>query len=199
MNHNVETLKDSLLQLLKVEKEPVSIGDISDILGSSAGILLVIVLATPMCLPFANIPGLAQAVSLAMGVIFYRYMVGKDNLWLPEKVKKTTLTNENLKKICNFLIKYIGKLEKYMHPRILFLTSQNFRKLLYLFCILMLLILSLPLVIPLTNFFPGLAVLLITFGIMQRDGCFVIAGLTTGVLGLLFIIYIITFGIKLVM
>ena len=198
MSHNVNTLKDSLYKLHSLDEPKVSIGDISDLLGPSAGILLVIVLATPMCLPFANIPGIAQAVSLAMVMIFYRYLNGHDHIWLPEKVKRTSLSNENLKKICNFLIKYIGKLEKFMHPRILFLTNEHSKKFLYIFCILMVTILALPLVIPLTNFFPGLAILLINFGIMQRDGYLVIAGLTTGILGTLFIIYVIIFGINLI-
>ncbi|HCR85913.1 MAG TPA: hypothetical protein DIV86_04475 [Alphaproteobacteria bacterium] len=199
MKHDIENLKDNLLKLTEIQEQQVSIGDIADRLGASAGVLLAIVLATPMCLPFANIPGIAQAVSVAMGIIFLRYIQGKDTIWLPEKVRKTSLTNQNLKKICSFLLKSISKIEKFLHPRMLFLTSNASLKLLYSFCILMVIILALPLVIPLTNFFPGLAILLINFGIMQRDGYIIISGLITGVAGILFIAYVIIWGMRLVM
>jgi hypothetical protein len=198
MSKNVATLKEDIKKLSKIDKEQISIGDISDNLGASAGVLLAIILATPMCLPFANIPGIAQAVGVALAVIFYRFIIGKDHVWLPKRVSDTKISKENLNKISEFLIKYLNKSEKYLKPRLTYLTSETSLKFLNGFCIFMVFILVLPLVIPLTNFFPGLSLILINFGIIQRDGYVVLAGILTGIFSVIFIAAVIIFGFNLV-
>lgn len=198
MSFTLSTLKQNVENLLSMEGEEFTVKQISNNLGASAALIMGIILATPMCLPFANIPGLAQIVSLAMGIIFFRLFLGKDELWLPEKVNQAKIKRDGLHKICNFLLKWIDKSGRVFKPRLQIFTSEIAQKLLYLFIIFLAFVLALPLIIPFTNFLPAIAILIITFGIINQDGLLTIFGIIIGVISTIFAFFILFLGVEVV-
>lgn len=199
MSFTLSTLKENVENLLSMDGEEFTVKQISNNLGASAALIMGVILAAPMCLPFANIPGLAQIVSLAMGIIFFRLFLGKKELWLPKKVNQAKVKRDGLHKICNFLLKWIDKSGKVFKPRMQIFTSEIAQKILYLYIIFLAFILALPLVIPFTNFLPAIAILIITFGIINQDGLLALVGIIVGVISTIFAFFILYLGVEVVL
>jgi len=76
---------------------------------------------------------------------------------------------------------HIRKAESIVKPRMLALSTPIFRRIIGFFCFIFSASVLLP--VPLSNFIPGMGVLIASFGLLSRDGMFIILGLTIGCFG----------------
>ena len=77
---------------------------------------------------------------------------------------------------------YIRKVERILRPRLLFMTSDIAKRIIGVFVLLFSSFILLP--IPLSNFVPGLGVLIISFGLLGKDGLVIILGIVVGGFGM---------------
>ncbi len=77
---------------------------------------------------------------------------------------------------------YIRKVERILRPRLLFMTSPFADRIVGFFVLLFSSFVLLP--IPLSNFIPGLGVLVISFGLLGKDGLVILLGIFIGISGI---------------
>jgi hypothetical protein len=158
-------------------------------LGGRAYLLLVLLLSMPFITPIP-IPGLSTPFGLAIALIAFRLSLGQRPL-LSKKLQRKVLPAGFLAKLFTFAEKVLRFFEKFLRPRVTFLTDTPL--LVQLHAVLMLLAslaLLLPLPIPFSNSFPAWTILLLAAGLLERDGLFILAGYLVFVGGVFFFIFL---------
>jgi hypothetical protein len=167
----------------------VTLREVLYTLGDRGYLLLVLLLALPFITPIP-LPGLSTPFGLAIALIALRLSLGQRPL-LPKKLQRKELPAGFIGKLFGVAEKVLRFLEKFLRPRVTFLTDTP--RLVQLHAVLMLLAavaLLLPLPIPFTNSFPAWAILLLAAGLLERDGVFILAGYLVFVLGVLYFVFL---------
>lgn len=137
---------------------------------------MLFILALPCAIPFLY--GVPQVVSLPMLALTLQMLAGRNEPWLPEKFGTRKIDKAGLTRMSGFGRKWFGWLERISHPRLTFLTGKSMERLVALFLTAFAASIMVPL--PLTNSTPAIAVAVVAFGLMARDGILVILGSILG-------------------
>jgi hypothetical protein len=155
----------------------MTLGELEEILQGRGFGLFLLILALPFLSPIA-IPGLSVPFGIVILFVGLRIAMGRKPA-LPGFILRRQIKYSVLEKIIGFGLKISTKLEKVVKPRMHFL--QRWPGMINLIGLGiasggLLLALPLPPVIPLSNTIPALGVLLLTAGMIERDGLLVLAG-----------------------
>jgi len=168
---------------------PITLREVIYLLGGRAYLLLVLLLALPFITPIP-LPGLSVPFGLAIALISLRLSLGQ-RPWLSKKLQRKVLPAGFIEKIFRVAEKVLRFLEKFLRPRITFLTdTQLLRQLHAVLMLAAALALLLPLPIPFTNSFPAWTILLVAAGLLERDGAFVVAGYVVFAAGVLYFVFL---------
>lgn len=167
----------------------VTLREVIHVLGGRAYTLLMLLLALPFVTPIP-IPGLSTPFGLAIALIALRLSLGQRPL-LPIKLQRRELPAGFFGKLFSVAEKVLRFLEKFLRPRLTWLTDTALLRQLHAVLVLVAaLALLLPLPIPFTNTFPAWTILLIAAGLLERDGGFVLAGYLVFIAGVLYFIFL---------
>lgn len=139
--------------------------------------LFLLILALPCCIPFLY--GLPQIVALPLMFVSGQVLLGRRVPWLPGKLGTRTVSAEGLGTLSRRARPWLKRLEAVSRPRLAALTRAPADRLVGL----ALLLFSASILVPLpgTNTVPGLAVVIVAMGLLQRDGILVLVGAALGV------------------
>ena len=137
---------------------------------------MLFILALPCAIPFLY--GVPQVVSLPMLALTLQMLSGREEPWLPNKFGQRMINKASLERTSRFGRKWFGWLEVISHPRLTFLTGKSMERVVALFLTAFCASILVPL--PLTNSTPAIAVAIVAFGLMARDGILVILGTLLG-------------------
>ena len=152
------------------DDEPMSIKSVLDKLDGRAFGLLLFAIAVPNCIP--NIPGISTIFGLLLIAPGMQMIFGSGKVWLPKQISERKFDPRSIKTGIEKAIPILQKLEKFIRPRLEFLTVKPFTILLGIEVLILAGILILP--IPFANMVPGLAVAMIALGLLQKDGLLVL-------------------------
>lgn len=183
-------LSEELADLrVRAGERPITLREVIVLLGGRAYLLLVLLLALPFITPIP-IPGLSTPFGLAIALIALRLSLGQ-RPWLSKKLQRKELPAGFIAKVFRFAEKVLLFLEKFLRPRLTFLTDTPLLRQLHAVLILVAaLALLLPLPIPFTNSFPAWTILLVAAGLLERDGAFVLAGYAVFAAGVLYFVFL---------
>ncbi|MDX0619326.1 exopolysaccharide biosynthesis protein [Sinorhizobium medicae] len=145
-------------------------------IGEQGFLLLCALLTLPFLIP-VSIPGVSTVFGAA--IILISLAITLNRLpWLPKRILDREIETEKLVPTLRKGAALVSKLDRYVRPRLNFLTEST---LMNRFNGLMIMaggvLLMFPLgLIPLSNTLPGIAILLLSVGIIQRDGLMVAGG-----------------------
>lgn len=185
-----ETLEKKI-EILQNEIESVEVFSIAEILRILSGKgrpFLLILLSLLFCQPI-QIPGLSTPFGLAIALIGLRMVFGK-GIWLPKRLLSKKISTHLLKKVIQKTLATIGKVKSWVHPRLDWVChSTVMQKLNGVMIFILGLILALPLPIPFSNLTIAWSIFLISLGILEDDGIFVLLG---------YLLFLITFVVILI-
>ena len=167
----------------------VTLREVIYTLQGRAYLLLVLLLALPFITPIP-LPGLSTPFGLAILLIAARLSLGQKP-WLSMKLQRKELPAGFLRKLFAVAERVLRLLEKFLRPRLTFVTDTPL--LAQLHAVLMLLAalaLLLPLPIPFTNSFPAWTILLLAAGLLERDGLFILGGYLVFIAGVFYFIFL---------
>jgi len=196
--HKTSNLKEGMEVLLEKSQrqEAVAIREILEILSGNGRVLILIFLSLPFCQPL-QIPGLSIPFGLAVTFIGLRMAFGK-HVWLPKNILLKNVPSVTVQKIAQKGLKLIKKLTPFIHSRFNWLCEHEIMQVCNSLLLAILgVILALPLPIPLTNLSAGWAIFLISIGLLENDGVFILVGYFIALLTILSII-LLAFSIKLI-
>jgi hypothetical protein len=183
-------LSEELAELrVRAGERAITLREVIYVLGGRAYLLLVLLLTLPFITPIP-VPGLSTPFGLAIALIALRLSLGQRPL-LPKKFQRKELPAGFIGKVFTVAEKILRFLEKFLRPRLTFLTDTPLlRQLHAVLMLLAALALLLPLPIPFTNSFPAWAILLLAAGLLERDGVFILAGYVVFAAGVLYFIFL---------
>lgn len=171
------SLSETLLRVrAALTGERVTLGELLALIGEQGLLLFVMFLMVPFLLP-VSIPGVSTVFSFV--VIFVGAGIVSNRLpWLPRRLLAHALPVTSLMPALDRAVALTRRIDRVIGPRLLVLThGPTFNRLNGFMLILGGVLLLFPLgLVPFSNTLPGVAVLLLAAGLLQRDGVFVLLG-----------------------
>lgn len=178
----------------QIPDDGLTLKEFLDIIGEEGQLFSCIVLTGPFLLPI-SIPGSSIPFGLAICLICLSIMFN-GHIILPGRISSYKISRKNIEQILNGIIPIMRRIEKYINPRCLVLSSgpkiDKINAVAIAFCSLLL---TLPLPIPLTDFLPAYSIVFLALGSLECDGYLILTGygllvtttvyfILTGLLGL---------------
>jgi hypothetical protein len=173
----------SILEALPhaVAGDRISFGDLVDAFEQRAYGPLIVVFAAPNMLPVA-LPGISAVLGAPLILLTAQLMLGRRRPWLPGFLRRRSLARGTFEGMVARLVPRLRRIEAWVAPRLLVLTGILGKRLIGALGLLLALIIMLP--VPFGNAVPGLALVVMSVGLLGRDGLAVLAGGLIGVAGL---------------
>jgi len=171
-------LSDDLRELLQEARgRSLTIGELEQILQGRGFALFILLMSLPFCFPVA-LPGLSIPFGVVIMLLGLRIGMGQKPS-LPAFILRREVKYSVLEKIVSFGLKLTTKMEKVARPRMEFLRkSPGMINLIGVGISSggIQLLVPFPPVVPFTNMIPAISIVLLTAGMIERDGVFVLAG-----------------------
>ena len=160
-------------------RERVSVQDLFAALGDRALAALLFIFAVPNIIP--SPPGLSTVLGVPLLFLSTQLLLGR-KAWLPVLVARRSMARADFEGLLSRVLPWLERAEKLLKPRFSGLALPPMEYLVGLVCLTLAVILVLP--IPLGNIPPAFAIALMALGILERDGVWVLAGLSVTFLSL---------------
>jgi hypothetical protein len=163
--------------LQNVEREangmPIRLERLVDVLRERGNAVAIVLLAAPFI--FLPVPGVSTAfgvvmLGLSLGVMF------SSKPWMPGFVRRREISPSLLTKITGGTRWVLGKTQRFVRPRMQWMTHQRLHWLAGLSLVLCTIAFALPLPIPLNNAPPAIGLVLLALGLAERDGLLTLVG-----------------------
>jgi hypothetical protein len=179
---------------LSQRNDTISIGEFVSLLGDRSFALVILLFALPNAIPVPGIPGFSTLTGVPIMLIALQIALGRDTIWLPEKIRRKQFSQAFLRKIVDKSLPVLLWIEKWLHPRLVFLCEGWSERLIGLLVVVLAGILALP--IPGGNFLPGASILLLSLALLEKDGWLASAGVIFSVCSIVFMYKVIVFVIS---
>lgn len=167
------------------ETKTLRVGDLLDALHERAFGMAILIFILPNSLPMPGIPYVSMVTGIPICLFALQMLFGMSRPWLPHRIARREIPQRRIRLVWKKILPAFVRVEKFVRPRHLALTSQFAERLLALVILVLAIILTLP--IPAGNLLPAWAIALLALGLMERDGRLVIAGLIGSVVALAWI------------
>jgi hypothetical protein len=152
----------------------LTLGELVVLLGDMGNGILIILfcLIFMQPIPFPGISTPIGAVIIILATLQYFRKAPK----IPQRFQKYVIPQKALHKVSEVARKLWSRIERFLHPRMFFLTKAPvFRFINLSLIIISALFLALPLPIPFSNTVPAVVILLVSFAQLEDDGVLVLA------------------------
>ena len=139
-------------------------------------------------------PPFPSIISIPLVLFSLQMMIGYKSPKLPKKFSAITVKRSVVATLIRKASPYIGKIERILRPRIIFMTTPLAERIIGFFIFAFSSFILLPM--PLSNFIPGIGILIISFGILGKDGLVIIGGILTGLIGIAISISTVILGVE---
>lgn len=173
-----------------IQGETVTLKELMEKAGRE-GMLIICALATlPFLIPI-SIPGVSTVFGAAIVLIACALLL--DRLpWLPRRIHEKELDAHKLIPALRKGVKLVSRIDKVLKPRVLPLTASALLRINSMAIVFGGVLLMAPFgLIPFSNTAPAVAILLLTVGMIQRDGLFVLLGYAALVATLIYFSFLI--------
>lgn len=163
-------------------KEAMTVGEIKNALHERGFGILMAIAALPICLPVPVPPGYTTFFSIPLFIFSVQMTLGMQAPWLPLWIEKRSISRSNLEKIVTKANPWLKRIENRMQPRMTYISVHTWERIIGIFSFVFALSIALP--IPLTNFPPGWGILVMSLGLLNRDGVTILIGMIIGTIGI---------------
>lgn len=160
----------------RIRGRSVTLRELIAAIGEQGLLLLCALLCLPFLIP-VSIPGVSTVFGGAILLVSVSITLNRLP-WLPKKILDREMDTEKLIPALQKGVKLVSRIDPYVKPRLTGLTSggvaARFNGIVLIFSAILLMAPLGP--IPFSNTLPGVAILLLSIGMVQRDGVFVLLG-----------------------
>jgi hypothetical protein len=154
-------------------RERIAMADIRDAMGDRAFGALMFVFAAPNTLP-VNAPGVSVVLGIPLLFLSLQLLVGFPVPWLPRALVQRTVPRERFARVMQYVVPWMRRAEKLSRPRWAWLAVGPAERFIGLWCAVLSIVLILP--IPFGNMGPGIALCVLAFALLERDGKAAVTG-----------------------
>jgi len=193
LNGNIEfqdtsaSLGETLRQLIDgIKGQSVTLRELMDAVGEQGLLLICAVASLPFLIP-VSIPGVSTVFGAAIILISLAIMANRLP-WLPKKILDRKLDTQKLVPALEKGVNIVSRLDRFLKPRLSALTTGRLVNRMNGLAIAVAgVLLMFPLgLVPFSNTLPGIAILLLSTGMIQRDGLIVLGGYVFNVITVIY-------------
>jgi hypothetical protein len=182
----------------KIPDDGITLEEFLDIIGERGLFMSCMILTAPFLLP-VSIPG--SSIPFGTAIFLLSIRIGFNSpILIPKRFMNLHISKRDLDLILNEILNILTPLEKIIKPRFKILVDSNrikhFNGVILSFGAVLLVI---PIIAPLGDFFPSYGILFISLGYLEHDGYLVLAGYVTVIATAIYYILIFAIGIKIVL
>lgn len=167
-----------------VEKTPgdrIPLGDVLHAIGDRGFGPIILALALVVVSPFGGIPAIPTLFALILTLVAVQLLIGRDSLWLPDRVHRTCIPGEKLRGGIGWLRPVARRLDRWFGDRLRPLTAEPVRRAAALAVVVLCLVVPPLEFVPFAALIPMTAIALFGLAITLRDGIvMVVAFAATG-------------------
>lgn len=163
-------------------RERISIGDLLSVMGDRAIGALMLIFALPNVLPTP--PGTSAILGTPLVILAAQLMLGMKP-WLPRFAVQRSMARADFAALVGRAGPWLAPAERLLRPRLEILVRPPAEFAVGAVCLLLATILVLP--IPLGNILPALAICILSFAIIEKDGLWGILGLIVAALSVVLV------------
>lgn len=156
--------------------------------------LLMVIFILPLAVPFPYPPGFPTLMVLPVLIFSIQMMLGMDSPWMPKWLEKKSIDRVTLAKVIEKGAPMLRKVEKLMRPRFTFAASPSGERFIGFCSVIFALMIASP--IPLGNLVPAIGILVMSLGLLSKDGITIILGIIIGSIGTLIALLVLIYGVK---
>lgn len=180
-NNNRPTSEYLALVVVENKNETMTIGDLKRLLHERGFGILMAIAALPLCLPIPVPPGYTTFFSIPLFIFSIQMILGMSAPWLPIWLENKEIKRTSLEKLVAKANPWLKKIEHRMQPRMTYISIRTWERIIGIFAFVFALSIALP--IPMTNFPPGWGILIMSLGLLSKDGLTIIIGMIIGTIG----------------
>ena len=158
----------------------ISIRHLVRAIGDNSFATIILVVAVLLVSPISGIPFTPTLGALTILLITAQALTGRRHLWLPGFMMRRSISAARLRRGLQSLRRPAGWMDRYSRARLGILSSGPFRLLGYLAAATLALSWPMLEILPFITSFSAGAVAMLMFGIVTRDGAYIIAGYAQG-------------------
>ncbi|MDP2409752.1 MAG: exopolysaccharide biosynthesis protein [Pseudolabrys sp.] len=148
----------------------VSVGDLTDALGSRSFGPLLLVPSLILITPLSGIPGAPTTGAIIIVLVAAQMVFGNSKVWLPEFVRQRTLRRSRLNAVAKKLKPAARFVDRITSRRMVFLTHRPFSLLLVIPCIVLALAMPPLEIVPMTSTILASGIFLLALALTAQDG-----------------------------
>ncbi|MBV8938248.1 MAG: exopolysaccharide biosynthesis protein [Alphaproteobacteria bacterium] len=152
----------------------LTLRQVLDQLDDRAAGLFILIFALPATIPIPGFGG-SLITSLPIALMGLRMVLGKTPIWLPDRLAYRQFSPASMALRIERYMPILYRLEHYLTPRMGWVCSRRMDRVLGALFLLLSCISALP--VPGGNFLPGIAMVLMAVGMMEKDGLFVLCAI----------------------
>lgn len=170
----------------------VLVKDLVDVMDSVGFGLAIMIFAFGIIIPLP--PPFPSIISIPLVIFSAQMIAGYAAPKLPKRFSNLSVKRSVLVMLIQRSSPYIRKVEKILKPRLAFMFYSGMERVIGVFIFIFSTFVLLPM--PLSNFIPGFGVLVISFGLLGKDGLVTILGIMIGLAGLTISVTAVFLGVE---
>ncbi len=163
------------------QHDTISIGEIKNAMHERGFGVLMAIAALPLCLPIPAPPGYTTFFSIPLFLFSLQMIWGRDSPWIPKWIARRQIKRKTLAHLVEKAAPMLRKIERLLRARLYFASSATGERLIGIVAFICSLSIAVPL--PLTNLPPGYGILIMSLGLLGKDGVTILIGMAVGLLG----------------
>ena len=164
------------------KNEAMTVGEIKNALHERGFGILMAIAAFPICIPLPVPPGYTTIFSIPLFIFSIQMVLGMQAHWLTARIEKKYVKRSSVEKLIAKANPWLKKIEERMQPRMTYISVHTWERIIGIFSFVFAVAVALP--IPLVNFPPGLGILVMSLGLLNRDGVTILIGMIIGTIGI---------------
>jgi hypothetical protein len=164
----------------KSSADRIPVRDLVDAMQAIGFGLAMMIFAFGIIIPLP--PPFPSIIAMPLIIFSLQMIAGYTAPKLPKRFEKITVKRSVVAMLVQKSSPYIRKIEHILRPRLSFVTTSRAERVIGVFTLIFSSFIVLPM--PLSNFIPGLGILIISFGLLGKDGLVVICGIIIGLIGI---------------
>ncbi|MCH9754138.1 MAG: exopolysaccharide biosynthesis protein [Alphaproteobacteria bacterium] len=178
--HFIESLKD----VLKSHKsDSITFGDIMAHLKEEGLIFLIAIVSFPTAIPVPTPPGFTTLFGIPLCVLTIQMIYKLDAPWLPKWLANKKVKVSTFKGFIDKAEPMFNKMSGFLKPRHKHLTTQSMERLVGVLAFICSVSIALPILFG--NAVPSAGILVMSVGLLYKDGLTVLIGMITSVIGII--------------
>ncbi|HAA30086.1 MAG TPA: exopolysaccharide synthesis protein exod [Cyanobacteria bacterium UBA8553] len=153
--------------LQRHQGDEIRLRDLLHSMGDRAFGPVLLICALPEALPLP-VAGASTIIGIPLMLISAQLVIGFRQPWLPRWIVDRPLKRQLFEQLIYKALRYLKKLERILKPRWRLLTKPTSERLIGLLLLILAIVIALP--IPFGNILPAIAIVLISLGMIERDG-----------------------------